>query len=398
MKHPVPANKSCATLHELQRVVNSAQPDNWGLLGGRLGLCLYYAHRYEQTGLREMADSAVVHLEKVLEEAEVAPRGLSLSGGLIGLACVLFYMKQLQLVDEDLAAWLARLDQLIFEGAMVQLQSHENDYLHGAMGAVHYFVNRLPDAGCEVFVYELLGVFCNNAVKGSSGTWFRNRQLEGFDGEINLSLSHGLCGFLLILLTAYEKGIALTAIPEIVKEGIRLLLKDAIPASEEILKVNYFAQCVTLEGMVPQRSARLAWCYGDLNVLLVLYKAASVLQQAKWKVIADEYGAVISRRITIENTAIGNSHFCHGSSGLVAFYGSLYRYSPQPCYKEAYDFWLAKTDQYLSRELASRFYKNKEAGLLEGLLGVSFVLFDASLEGQDAKAPFYWKALFLLPI
>jgi lantibiotic biosynthesis protein len=366
-------------LAQLHRRIQRAVPANNSLMGGRLGRCLYFATLHRHTGRPAAAKAAVAGLEQVLQAAETQPLGYSYASGLAGLAYTMRYLQQAGLAGAGMDAYLRPLDDLLLTNSMAQLRQQQTDFLHGAMGTVHYFISRLPQPAAAAALPQLLPLFCGAAVPRAQGNWFCNNSFgaAASSAEINLSLSHGLCGFLLLLLGAYEKGMALPQIPVVVEKGIALLLHYGQPAAAAPAQHSYFPITLHPHTGAPQYSARLAWCYGDLNVLLLLYKAAALLRRPQWKAMANEWGAAMATRTTAQATLITSSHFCHGSSGLVQVYRCLHRHSGQRCYHTAAGYWLRQTLHYLPAELAAGHYRGKEGDLLEGLVGVALVLMDA---------------------
>jgi lantibiotic biosynthesis protein len=380
-------------LPQLRRCIQKARPEGNGLMGGRLGLCLYYTCLHQHTGRTTAAKAAIAHLERVLEAAEIQPMGYNYASGLAGLAYMMHYMRQNGLTGTETDDYLRPLDDLLYENALRQLHTRHNDFLHGAMGTVHYFTSRLPHTDAAMRLTHLLTAFCNQAIQHPQGNWFASHIAERSinDAEINLGLSHGQCGFLLLLLAAYEKGIRLPVIPAIVEKGIELILHYGQCLPDEHTKYSCWPLAINSLTYTPAWSARLAWCYGDLNVLLLLYRAAAILQRPQWAALANERGAIIAPRTAAETTMISNSHFCHGSSGLAQFYHCLHRQSEQPFYYKAYEYWLQRTLNYLPAELNSGIYRGKEGDLLEGLAGIALVLLEVR-----QKQPLEWAPGLLL--
>jgi lantibiotic biosynthesis protein len=381
--HTTLPNNIETMLRQLHRRIQKAVPANNGLMGGRLGLCMYYACLHQHTGRVTDANAAMAQLEQVLEETETRPMGYSYASGLAGLAYMMHYLRQTGLANAETDDYLRPLDELLYENALLQMQHRQNDFLHGAMGTVHYFTSRLPNAATEAPLTRLLTQFCSQAIEQPQGSWFESHiKISTTINGINLGLSHGQCGFLLLLLNAYEKGLLKNTIPAVVEKGIELILHYGQHAAGEATKYSCWPLTVNQPAGIPAWSARLAWCYGDLNVLLLLYRAAAVLQRPQWKTLADEKGAIIAGRTMTANTLVNDSHFCHGSSGLVQLYRCLHHYSPQAFYQAAYDYWLQRTLDYLPAELNSDVYNGKETNLLEGMVGVALVLLHAQGHGR----------------
>jgi hypothetical protein len=119
---------------------------------------------------------------------------------------------------------------------------------------------------------------------------------------------------------------------------------------------------------------RLGWCYGDLNEVLLFYRAGNLFEDNELIDLADVMGTQTLMRKTQMATLIEDSGFCHGSSGLSQFYRQLYRERKLPVYKEGYTYWIEKTLIFLEEDLVNGLYSGKEHEMLNGLIGVAFSL------------------------
>jgi hypothetical protein len=244
------------------------------------------------------------------------------------------------------------------------------------MGVVHYFLTRLPGKKIENYLNQILEKFCDMAVQEPEGTWFKNYffKTEPIE-EINFGLAHGQSGFLILLMQAAEKGIHPARIRELVENGVALLLHYRQEIDFEKEQVSFFPTAVnSINKNKLALSARLAWCYGDLNIIYTLYEAAAFLNKPAWALLADQLAEKTMQRKDFNTTVAGDSHFCHGTIGLAQFYKKLYEIRNLPAYKEAWEYWIMKTLELLPGELENNYYQSKENNLLEGLIGVNLGL------------------------
>lgn len=374
--------KAAATekFHELHRIIESKIPANDSLLGGKLGMVLYYFSLYEALGQQGYAEKSVALLEEVLQQMDTtSPEifGNSFGAGGAGLGYVITVLHNAGLIEINLQEELELLDQFLFTSAMEQIIKYDAiDFLHGAMGVLHYFTQRLPDRSIEDYVQKIIEAICNKAVEEKEGNWFRNYvRAEKEKLEINLSLSHGLSGFLVLLVQAQEKIPANIFLQHTIREGIDFML--AQQAEVDFIKKKFSFFPSTIDSINKEKrffTTRLAWCYGDLNVLLAMYKAGDLLKIPACISRANLLGSATFMRKSLEEVGAADTHICHGTAGLAQFYKRLHEISHQQVYQTAWQHWIQQTLDLLPAELQKGLYIGKECDLLEGLAGVNLAL------------------------
>jgi lantibiotic biosynthesis protein len=393
--------------HEFNRIhslVGQAMPVGDGLFSGLLGLSLYYYCLYSLLDEADYADKSIELLEEVMNREEQSRGGLSghsLANGTAGLGYLLSLYVAEGMVELDLDADFAEADEQLFLHALHQLKNEGSpDFLHGATGALHYFLTRSGEARIRQYLEELADAFAQLAIHTADGCWFPSFIADKKEQQfINTSLSHGNTGFLLVLLELIKSGIRVNELSLLVKNGIQFLLAQQVIPDPGKNQCSFFPSLIQREVELNRSgnqegmtfTNRLAWCYGDLNMVLLLYKAAALLGEAQWKERADELGKELVQRKSEAATLVSDSHFCHGSAGLISYYESLYRYSGLAVYQEAAGYWLEKTRDYLKQELHQSYYKGKEGDLLEGLPGIALALLSSQYQKETA-----WNRLLLL--
>jgi lantibiotic modifying enzyme len=424
-------------------IIEKHTPNNHSLLGGTLGLAMYYYTRHAVWGHKGDADKAVDLVENILLELNSNPNpimGYNLSSGAAGLGYMLHLLQKAKLVDVDVNTMYADMDAFIYTAALKAItDAHNHDYLHGAMGAVHYFLSRLPNATMEKYITQLLEAFCGKAVPvvletqsplqetllgktqspwqetllgktqsplqetllgktqsrlqetllggnggkaipTSTGIWFKNVQLPtDVEDEINLSLAHGQPSFLQILIQASKKKIKVKNIDTLIHTGLQLITSVQQPIDFEKEQYNYFPCTINGTTMqVTKAYSRLAWCYGDLGILSTLYQAAALLPKlwGSTQQLANYYamGTSTIKRTSLIQTALTDTNFCHGTSGVARCYTYLYQLTGLVVYKEAGNYWLQKTLEQLPTDIEQGIYNGKETDMLDGLVGVNLSL------------------------
>ncbi len=363
--------------NQIHNIITRHQPASDGLFGGSLGLALYYFNLYKAHGLQADADKAISYVETTLQkinEGAIHLFGHSFCSGLAGLGYMINELKNADLVDIDIHEEFAELDLLLYQSTKHQLQqSNQHDFLHGAMGVIYYFVTRLPDTTIAGYTYELVELFCDKAVYTDKGIWFKNFVIkEDKEAEVNFSLSHGQSSFLIVLALAYHKGITVEHIPLLLQKGIEFLLH--YKRTSNIAEGQYSIFPTSVLDQEINFSVRLAWCYGDLNVVLAMLHAATVLNKPDWFDMANEIALETIKRNDTATSGAEDSHLCHGSLGLAQFYKTLYDLTQIEAYQEAWVYWVHFTaTQFVPKEVETNFYKDKECDLLEGWVGVNLV-------------------------
>ncbi|MEL6650892.1 MAG: lanthionine synthetase LanC family protein, partial [Bacteroidota bacterium] len=142
-----------------------------------------------------------------------------------------------------------------------------------------------------------------------------------------------------------------------------------------------------------QFTNRLAYCYGDLNQLLVFVQAQRYLPEHadRYQNLIDQLQPRVCALRTTEETGIDDAHFCHGACGVAVIFDSLFRYTRDGAYQVAYQYWIEQTHRFLASDIAEAKYASKEASLLEGFSGIGLVLLS-----DQAEDHLPWPELFLL--
>lgn len=395
--------------NRIHSLVEKAMPKGDGLFSGQLGLSLYYYCLYSLLDETGYAEKSIELLEEVMNREEQISGGLSghsLANGTAGLGYLLSLYAAEGIVELNLEEDFAAADEQLFAHSLQQLKEDGSpDFLHGATGAMHYFIARSNEPTIRNYLDQLADAFAQLAIHTPHGCWFPSFIAEKSEKQfVNTSLSHGQTGFLLILLELIENGIREKELHQLVEEGIHFLLHLKEKPDPARGQYSFFPSLVSAAAGKMEKandfsgsteaktfSNRLAWCYGDLNIVLLLYKAAAKLGMPQWKRLADEMGKEIVKRETEAATLVTDSHFCHGSAGLISYYQSLYRYSGLPVYQAAAHYWLEKTSSYLHKEMDQNYYQGKEADLLEGLPGIALALLSYQHQKETA-----WDRLLLL--
>jgi lantibiotic modifying enzyme len=365
-------------LNRINNVLEETSSKNDGLLGGKLGSVLYYYHSWLATGNKTYETNVENLIEEVFDSLNSdSPRlaGTAFSSGGAGLGYVVTHLSKNGFLDFDPETKFEELDKYLFNTALNQLDEDYIDYLHGALGVLHYLTERTPTHKVTERIDTIIFKLCNQAVRHDAGIWFKNFILRADDKEnINFGLSHGLCGILLLLINAYPVSQHKNLIEQVVKDGIRFISKHKIDIDYSKHQYSFFPFSIKNNSNELTAPSRLAWCYGDLNEVLLFYRAGKLFNQPAYLKLGDMVGLSSLMRKEESATMISDAHFCHGASGLAQFYRILHQESGHAEYKKGYEYWIEQTVLLSEKDFDKNSYHGKEHDYLEGLLGIGFVL------------------------
>ncbi|MBL7731361.1 MAG: hypothetical protein JNM88_09295 [Chitinophagaceae bacterium] len=365
-----------AVFNRNHAIIEAASCNSNSLLTGKLGLVLYYFTLYQAFEDEVYADRCIELLQEVMDTEEDDPAGLTgvnFANGTAGLGFILALLNKYGLTEIDLAAEFHDMDKGLAETAMhFIINEDRNDYLHGAFGILHYFTMRGDEPIIKSYLSALVEAVCQKVVKEEHGTWFRSFFSDPAEkARIDTGLAHGNTGMLLILLEVL-KAVPGEKLKQLTRDGISYLLQYQAPTPVEH---SFFPMFINTADKTDRLfSSRMAWCYGDTGILLLLYKAAFQLGEPAWKEKADQLAIQLLARKMEESTMISDSHFCHGSAGLAEIFQCLYRLTNNSMFQDAARFHVSQTVTYLEKELANGYYNGKETDLLNGLPGINLSL------------------------
>lgn len=367
------------------------------IFSGNLGLVLFYYNHFKVTNERKSKDRAIFLIENIIQrviDGKSSLNNCNFSYGLAGLMKMMEHLKSEEFISYDEQDF-TEIYSLSKEWIIERILNDDTEFISGAFGTINSFLNNIIKE--PEFLNEIITLLENKVITAKRGKYLYilNPIVPDYPGCINLSLSHGLCGVILILLEFLKKGVENYRILNIVEDFIDYLL-DNITKVDFPNKIYCYSDIVIYPDNREKRNSRLAWCYGDINIAIVLLKAGEILKNEKYTRIAEEIAITTTQRKSYEQTYIKDSQFCHGSSGLSHIYFHFYKKTKNEQFLLSRHYWLDKTIEYLkieSRENSIDNLKNR-AELLEGNIGTSLVLLShlAFIEKKDLS----WDEIFLL--
>ncbi|WP_326984100.1 lanthionine synthetase LanC family protein [Chryseobacterium sp. MYb264] len=377
---------------KVHEIIESSTSKYDCLLHGNSAIAYYYATLYKTLKEEKYKDKAIEILSDIFDRmnnSEAVFVGNAYGSGLASFTYLVNAVNPILDLDFDVEEEFEEIDLHLFEYAMEEIQKNKIDCLHGALGIIHYFNSR----GNSGFLDDLILAISEKAKISEDGIWFENFvESEEKDSQVaNLSLSHGLTGILLILF----ESISITKHKEIVentiKKGVEFLLSNSTYTLQNENLGGAFYSVVNFNEDKKEIYPRLAWCYGDLGPLVLVYKAAEYFNKEEWKIFADKVGIKTTDKLTEETSMVSDPYFCHGSSGVSMMYKKLYTYSPIPEYKTAQKFWAKKTVEYLDYPGFTNEFIEKKHSIIDGLIGINLALLSNDMTTDDE-----WLELFFI--
>lgn len=366
-------------LDRLNRLLDVSASADDTFIKGRLGMIFYYYHLYKVTEIPALKDRTQAMLEQVFDNINAARPslvGAALGTGGAGFGYIVNFLCREGFLELEVDNEFEELDKYLFNAASGLIEADNIDLLHGALGVIHYFAEREhPAPGGNYYLDALIEKICSHAVEEDGGYWFRNHLLK-IDGKqmINFSLSHGLSGVLLVLLNAYERSSHKELIEKVVRGGIRFMLKHKIDVDFSRNEYSFFPIIIARNANEIFAANRMGWESGDLNQVLLFYRAARVFNDEALKRQADLIGMQSMMRRDEQSTHVSTAGFCNGAAGLAQYCKALYRETGLEVYQDGYLYWIEKTILLLEEDLEKGRYTGKEQELLDGSLGIAFVL------------------------
>lgn len=198
------------------------------------------------------------------------------------------------------------------------------------------------------------------------------------DGHWNLGLAHGVPGVIGLLARYVAAGVEVDRARQLLDGSVRYLL-DAEPPNARGRYPSWHPR----DG---EPNGRLAWCYGDLGISLVLLAAADARAQPEWRAEALALAHACASR-EIEAAHVTNTPICHGAFGAAHLFNRLHQATRDPRFAAAAVRWLdhalAMTDEH---PVADR-------SLLEGTAGIALVLHAMISEVEPG-----WDRLLLIDV
>ncbi len=368
--------KAGEKLEKITEIITGCAPGNDSLFGGELAVAYYLYYLYEATGKDEYAEASLDRIEKVLLGFNNGKANLSgpyYCSGAAGLFYLLVLFVRKGLIGSDMKTELKELGENLLECAFAGIENDYNDFVHGAFGLLHCFNHYAASFGDDSFLQPFLRLVEKKYLLADK-PWIVSAIGNANEKKIiNLGLSHGQAGFMIILMKAYAVGGIKGKIKEQLLRNARYLLgfKSAALSRAEC---NFFPSFADPATNKLTNNNRLAWCYGDLGQVLFLHKAADFFKDESFSVAANSICTASTSRINFDTTLLDGAQLCHGTGGVSHFYRVLGELSGLECCSSAASFWMEQTINAIDKELETNNTTGSQLNMIEGLPGIGLAL------------------------
>lgn len=350
---------------------------------------LLFAYYEEATGT-DLGDAVDHRLaEAHLHLASQFP-SLDLFGGWCGLGWALEHLTESANGEENLAGLDAQGVALLEELA-AQPKQAALDLVGGLVGLGVYLVERLPRPAARRGLELLVGHLERRAEPTPRGhlTWRTpahllpaHRRVEG--GAWDLGVAHGVPGIVALLARIHEAGIARAAPQELLEGAVGWVLEQRLAVDDG---PSYPRRLAPEEEPEP---CRIAWCYGDLGIAVVLTDAGLRVGRGDWR----GAGLELARHAaTVRGEASGviDPGLCHGAAGNGHLFHRLYQATGDEACRAAARHWFRETLRYRSDDRGIGGFQSNfpghpttpwqdDAAFLTGATGIALALLAATTE------------------
>lgn len=365
------------------------------LLSGLMGRAILTGYLFKYTGEEVYRTECAAITEECMDALAEEAMTHTYCNGITGIAAGLHHLAALGLLEEDPILLLEDIDAAIHAFTLRDFETANWDFLHGGLGGFWYFLNRPDFAGHSAYFEQYLRLLDTLAEPTPRGCRWAMKPLRPEDeGEkiYSVGLSHGLPSIIMVLAQCVKKDICLPLSKPMLRKACNHLLSLQLPEGMGSVFPAMEAEGESL------RASRLAWCYGDLSIAIVLYAAAEALADEQLGAMAT-HTAMATLTRDYSNTSLADAAFCHGTGGVAVLYLRLYKITGKPLFMERFRFWIDATLQLATHEDGIAGYKSFmgeegflcQPGLLEGVTGTGLCLL-AALQPEETA----WDTFFLL--
>lgn len=319
-----------------------------GIAQGKLGLVIYFLAQYKHNKNQLYLDKISDLLEAVFENCNSNSANSlfsngTLSYGATGLGMVLASLLKSGLIDASFRQQIEEINEFVLEKTLLMIEHNNFSFLEGSIGNLFY-LNNIKDQEKVDLIIDTL------KQKSEQDRYlFYSRTDDPYMDGINLGLNHGYLSTVKTLLLCKGNHHA----KALIQQCINVLIQHIDYSNDEKGITIYKPYSLQEEGgeLKPFQNNRLCWCNSDLSLSYILYKTGRIQRNKSYIALAEKIGAATTARKVFENTGVENYHFCHGSSGLVQLYQQLYSWSGKEFFRDAENYWMERTVDYLESEI-----------------------------------------------
>jgi hypothetical protein len=370
-----------------------------GLLSGKLGEAIFlYEYSIYNPQYYEYANQI---LDQVYESVYKGNIFHTYCNGLAGICIGIYYLQDRKIIEPfDFVS--KEIDCYLEEKLKECVVCNNYDFLHGAIGIGFYFIERINKGNIKLIgaLKQVIDYIDKNAIiENDLIKWAKiNAKTASYD----ISLSHGISSIIIFLcqllsIKNINNYVNTTKIKRLINGAVKYILSQKI----NVNKYRSYFPYTSVESSQEIKGSRLAWCYGDLGISMILLEVAVILNNKIYSDIAINILNYSCIRRNLHKNFVFDSGLCHGTSGIALIFYKLFYKTNNFTYLNTAKYWIDRTLEYCNPSKGIDTFKiyydakhnvwQKNLSLLEGLSGIGLTL----LSFYYKENPFWSKFLLL---
>lgn len=375
-----------------------------GVLSGLSGVALfkfYYSRYFNDETVSREAVKNIFDCFDIIKK----PCYSTYCDGIAGFGWTMDHLAEFEFIENENDELLQLFDGHLEEMMKKEMTINNLDFLHGAAGYGCYFINRYKttlDFKQKNKYESILRIFLNTVkelahtdVKGISWDYPVSQKSKKGERWVNLGLSHGIPGMIILLVRLGEtEAVDNSIIQDLLTGAVEYIMSSK---NKEEIEYSLFPSVID-NGLGEKRSSRLSWCYGDLGIGIAFLRAGNFLNKTEYVELAKEIFLHACKRRSHSVSLVVDPMLCHGSFGLSQIFQQLNQELELSELSDAASFWLEdglkhfknSKGEFLSTEESANLkgYKwQSNSSLLTGLSGVGLsILSSLTLDNSWNKS------------
>lgn len=283
---------------------------------------------------------------------------------------ILMNLKAMPLFEQQNKTAIESIEIDLFEYAKKQIHLNKVNFECGVVPILNYFGNAKHTTDHLTNLLNILQQY------------FIFNETYYTEKELNLGFYDGQCGLLIVLMNVLNKHNqderiynSVKEIAGIIEAQVEQIIDNIVPVGDMADLVTFFPESINHNDNIVSISNHLSWSQGDLNQVIVLYKAGCFLNNPEYAKIADRVGTYTLTRKEFEDTEIDSANLKDGAAGLAMMYLALYKGTHNEKYLDGYEFWKEQTLKILNDALENENTFENVNDFLNGLLGILMTLY-----------------------
>lgn len=373
-------------LQEINNVIKEeiSKENDIGILNGLSGVALFQFYYSRYLDNENIYEDALTTLQKCFEKINDGYSLPTFCSGIAGFGWTIDHLVKNSFIELDNDELLSGFDEYIHNVMVFSLKKKNFDFLHGGIGYALYFINRYKNTSSESLklsykakIHDFISLLDSLADKTSNQ--YKWETVSNDERVYDLSLSHGMSSIIGILNKLYE-------FPE-----FRDSVKDMLLGSINFIvgfqyyenNLSLYPSMISVVNNKNYDNSRLAWCYGDLGLGVVLLQSSYLFKSESLRKKALYILEFSSKRTNLEQNSVFDLGICHGTLGVSHIFKNAYHKSNINKFQDASKYWLNKSlllsnydDNYLGIKKWNPSTQSfiPELSLLEGSAGVGLVI------------------------